>query len=105
MRTGYVMDDFDQLFERAGNNVHTINIRVFWSDMIITRDHRVVQHVLANGFSEFEKGKKLGLMYASHPYFLNRNITIMRFHFQGFLACLATGYSTVMGPSGGHTVD
>lgn len=63
MRTGYVMDDLNQLFDRAGNNVHTINLRILWGDTIITRDHRVVQHILANGFADFEKGPKLRLLY------------------------------------------
>lgn len=63
IRTGYVADDFEQLFERAGNNVHTINVRILWEDAIFTRDPDVIKYVLATGFSDFDKGKELKLRY------------------------------------------
>jgi len=59
MQTGYVTDELKALFERAGTNVHTINLRILWSDTIFTRDHRVVQYVLATGFPDFNKGGRL----------------------------------------------
>jgi hypothetical protein len=77
IRTGYVEENVDQLFERAGNNVHTINVRMLWDDVILTRDHRVVQHVLATGFPDFDKGSELKLQYARRPSVLNGNITLI----------------------------
>lgn len=59
MRTGYVMDDLNALFERAGKNIHTVNVRMLWSDTIFTRDHRVAQYVLTTGFHNFNRGVKL----------------------------------------------
>lgn len=64
MRTGYVMD-LNALFERAEQNVHTVNVRMLWSDMIFTRDHRVAQYVLTTGFHNFNEGVKLE--YALYP--------------------------------------
>lgn len=44
------------LFDLVDGQYHTINLRILWQDMLITRDHKVMQHVLATGFEEFEKG-------------------------------------------------
>jgi hypothetical protein len=106
IRTGYIMDDFDQLFERAGNNVHTINVRILWGDTILTRDHRVAQHALTTGFSDFDKGAELKLLLVcTASVYLERSlITIICLHFQAPLACSATGYLILMVPSGKHTV-
>jgi len=63
IRTGYALDDFYKLFERVGENVHTFNVRIMWKDAVITRDPRVIQHVLATGFSDFDKGAHQKLQY------------------------------------------
>ena len=73
MQTGYVTDDLKALFERAGNNVHTINLRILWSDTIFTRDHRIVQYILATGFPDFNKGGRLRAMYSINPSIFNGN--------------------------------
>ena len=65
MRTCYVVDDFDAFFERAGENVHTVNVWL-WNDTIMTRDHRIVQYVLATCFGSFGKGVKVGLGYPQY---------------------------------------
>lgn len=92
IRTGYIMDDFNQLFERAGNNVHTINVRILWSDAIFTRDHRIAQHVLTTGFSDFNKGAELKLLsVCTAPVGFQCSPVLICLHFLAPLACLATG--------------
>lgn len=103
IRIGYVEDNVDQLFEHAGNNVHTINVRTLWEDTIVTRDHRVVQHILATGFSDFDKGAELKLLYVQRPLVPNDRITGIRLYFQGSLVCSATGYLIPMVLSGRRT--
>lgn len=102
MRTGYAMDEFQKLFERAGNNVHTFNVRILWKDLVITRDPRVVQYILATGFSDFDKGKDQKVQYV-RLLTLNHNITMAYWRFQDSLVCLATGYSIPTVPSGRNT--
>jgi hypothetical protein len=42
-------------FDMAGG-ADTYTIRLFWRDYVFTRDHRVIQTVLATGFENFAKG-------------------------------------------------
>lgn len=70
MQTGYATDEFQKLFERAGNNVHTFNVRIFWKDLVVTRDPRMVQYMLATGFSDFNKGKDQKLQYVQPCIYL-----------------------------------
>ncbi|KAF8308490.1 cytochrome P450 [Clavulina sp. PMI_390] len=53
--TTYSYSDIKYLFDRVGDNVHTINLRVLWQDQIITRDHLVMKQMLATGFDGFSK--------------------------------------------------
>lgn len=48
----------------VGADCNTINFRILWQDNIVTRDHHVMQYVLATGFDEFEKGVSVKLKYA-----------------------------------------
>lgn len=34
----------------------TVNVRMLWQDVIYTRNHKVIQYVLATGFDNFYKG-------------------------------------------------
>lgn len=34
----------------------TINMRILWQDLIFTRNHKVIQYVLATGWENFYKG-------------------------------------------------
>lgn len=56
MKTSYASTELEELFDAVGGNAHTINFRLLWQDNIVTRDHHVMQHILATGFNEFEKG-------------------------------------------------
>ena len=75
MRTGYAVDGTYKLFELAGENVDTFSVRIMWKDTVVTRDPRVIQHVLATGFSDFEKGPEAKLKYVQRLFVLNHNIT------------------------------
>ncbi|KAF9506189.1 hypothetical protein BS47DRAFT_1305586 [Hydnum rufescens UP504] len=52
----YLLEFQDSLFDELQSD--TINARLLWRDLIITRDHNVVKTVLATGFPDFEKGPK-----------------------------------------------
>ncbi|KAF8308485.1 cytochrome P450 monooxygenase CYP63 [Clavulina sp. PMI_390] len=54
-KTSYSISDTIHLFERMGDNVDTINLRLLWQDQIITRDHLVMKQILATGFDGFSK--------------------------------------------------
>ncbi|KAF8308494.1 cytochrome P450 [Clavulina sp. PMI_390] len=51
--TSYSDSDMLYLFDRMGDGVDTINLRVLWQDQIITRDHLVMKQMLATGFDGF----------------------------------------------------
>jgi len=70
MQTGYATDEFQKLFGRPGNNVHTFNVHIFWKDLVVTRDPRMVQYMLATGFSDFNKGKDQKLQYVQPCIYL-----------------------------------
>lgn len=57
MGHAYVQTEIQHLFDSVDGGIHdTLNFRILWQDSILTRDHKVMQHVLATGFQEFEKG-------------------------------------------------
>lgn len=70
IKNDYVATELERLFESVGGNYDTINLRVLWQDMLITRDHKIVQHVLATGFQEFEKGSSVKLKCVLVSYLL-----------------------------------
>lgn len=45
-------------------NADTVNLRILWQDLIITRDHINMQTVLATGFQDFGKGPLIKLRTA-----------------------------------------
>lgn len=63
MKTSYASTEIESLFDAVGGTSNTINFRILWQDTIITRDHRVMQHVLATGFNDFEKGPQVKLKF------------------------------------------
>lgn len=63
MKTSYASIELEELFNSVGGNSHTINFRLLWQDTIVTRDHRVMQHILATGFNNFEKGVNVKLRH------------------------------------------
>jgi len=50
----YISRQYEELFEQMGE--HTVNLRLLWQDVIISRDHQVVKEVLSTRFEEFGKG-------------------------------------------------
>ncbi|CAE6436778.1 unnamed protein product [Rhizoctonia solani] len=54
--TGYVAEVWDEFAKQYGN---TFNMRILWSDMVITIDHDVIKYMLATGFNSFGKGRIL----------------------------------------------
>lgn len=45
----------EQWFDMApGEN--TVNVPMLWQDQLFTKDHRVIQYMLATGFEDFRKG-------------------------------------------------
>lgn len=44
----------EELFDELKSN--TINMRLLWQDLYVTRDHNVMQTMLATGFNDFGKG-------------------------------------------------
>jgi hypothetical protein len=83
--------EIGSLFDAVGEDCNTINFRVLWQDTILTRDHRIMQQVLATSFPEFEKGVTVKLKCV-----LSRPILRLRLDFssQGYLICLGMEYST-----------
>ncbi|KAF8338719.1 cytochrome P450 [Cantharellus anzutake] len=55
---GYVLESFERLFASpgGGDDVTTFNLGTLWRDTYVTRDHRVMQAVLATEFDNFWKG-------------------------------------------------
>ncbi|KAF8313151.1 cytochrome P450 [Cantharellus anzutake] len=55
---GYVLESFERLFASpgGGDEVTTFNLGTLWRDTYVTRDHRVMQAVLATEFDNFWKG-------------------------------------------------
>ncbi|KAF8308481.1 cytochrome P450 monooxygenase CYP63 [Clavulina sp. PMI_390] len=54
-KTSYSISDISYLFERMGDKIDTINLRVLWQDQIITRDHMVMKQMLTTGFEGFTR--------------------------------------------------
>ena len=51
---GYVMQEMNDLFDEL--NTDTMNLRILWQDVIVTRNHINMQTALATGFEDFGKG-------------------------------------------------
>lgn len=64
VKTSYAASEIAPLFDAVGGNCNTISFRILWQDTIITRDHHVMQQVLATSFTDFEKGVTVKLKYA-----------------------------------------
>ncbi|KAF8340618.1 uncharacterized protein EI90DRAFT_2906526 [Cantharellus anzutake] len=62
-REGYPLSDDEERFEEL--NADTINLRLLWSDIILTREPQIVQSILATNFIDFEKGlcSKFGFLF------------------------------------------
>ncbi|KAF8338716.1 cytochrome P450 [Cantharellus anzutake] len=58
---GYVLEDFERMFTSlgSGDEVTTFNLGTLWEDTYVTRDHRVMQTMLATRFDDFWKGHEL----------------------------------------------
>lgn len=56
IKTSYAASEIGSLFDAVGEDCNTINFRILWQDTILTRDHRIMQQVLATSFPQFEKG-------------------------------------------------
>lgn len=65
MRTGGPATQVEELLNEM--NVDTLNLRIFWQDHIVTRDHKIMQSILATGFSDFAKGPVQDLRFVLHP--------------------------------------
>lgn len=57
---GYAGETIANLFDELDSD--TINLRIMWEDIIITKDPRVIQTVLATGFDKFHKGPLLKVL-------------------------------------------
>ncbi|KAI0791316.1 cytochrome P450 monooxygenase CYP63 [Abortiporus biennis] len=53
---GYLYGYQASLFEEYRTN--TLNLRILWTDMIITADEEHIKHVLATGFNKFWRGRR-----------------------------------------------
>ncbi|KAF8338717.1 cytochrome P450 monooxygenase CYP63 [Cantharellus anzutake] len=58
---GYVLENFERMFTSlgTGDEVTTFNLGTLWEDIYVTRDHRVMQTVLATSSDYFWKGPDL----------------------------------------------
>lgn len=65
VKTSYASTDMEYLFEGVGSDCNTLNFRILWQDTFVSRDHHVMQHVLATGFNDFEKGVTVKLRCAT----------------------------------------
>ncbi|KAK0200571.1 cytochrome P450, partial [Desarmillaria ectypa] len=52
---GYPSDGFEEMIDAHGS---IFNLRLLWSDMVITTSPKHIQHILATEFENFEKGQK-----------------------------------------------
>ncbi|SJL14432.1 uncharacterized protein ARMOST_17889 [Armillaria ostoyae] len=52
---GYPSDGFEEMIEAHGN---IFNMRLLWSDMVITTSPKHIQQILATEFENFEKGQR-----------------------------------------------
>lgn len=51
---GYIALTVDEMCDEMGSD--TINVPILWTNMLFTRDHRVIQRILATGFNDFHRG-------------------------------------------------
>ncbi|KAH7332564.1 cytochrome P450 monooxygenase pc-3 [Rhizoctonia solani] len=77
--TGYVAEVWGELAKEYGN---TFNMRVLWSDMVVTMDHDVIKYMLATGFNSFGKGRILQDRFESllGDGIFNRDGELWKFH-------------------------
>ncbi|KZV90691.1 cytochrome P450 monooxygenase CYP63 [Exidia glandulosa HHB12029] len=61
--TGYVLQSFKTLLDQYG--VKTLNLRLLWSDLIITMDSGHIKYMLTDGFSSWIKGEQFIRAYES----------------------------------------
>lgn len=69
---------------------HTVNLRLLWQDMIVTRDHQVIKEVLSTRFEEFGKGPiykiRSGHVCATWPILGNNNCRLFSLLGDGIFA-------------------
>ena len=63
MAEGYAVSDLDELFRQL--DADTINLRLMWRDIIITREPQIIQSVLATNFNDFGKGRLLKVRFVT----------------------------------------
>ena len=93
IKTSYAASEIGSLFDAVGEDCNTINFRILWQDTILTRDHRIMQQVLATSFPKFEKGVTVKLKCVLSRLTSNSPPEI-RLSSQGYLICLGMEYST-----------
>ena len=63
MAEGYAVSDLDELFRQL--DADTINLRLMWRDIIITREPQIIQSVLATNFLDFGKGPSFRVRFVA----------------------------------------
>lgn len=69
MSDGYASAIPEQWLDMAPGE-ETVNVRILWQDQIFTKNHRVMQYMLATGFEDFRKGPATKLRYGFKSLFV-----------------------------------